>query len=175
MTQFILASEITQTKTRATFDTDCALDDRLDSLLTFLEFVGIQPLSTSHQVHAVAGPEHEHFEAALAAYGLAYYHPCSEKIVTRAMEMLVAGELLAPTQIDDACLGTMLATGFATERDWQELGNSADVVARSYLAEHYDGFELDPALLDAKRLSAYSALAGGILVAIAQARAEWRA
>lgn len=175
MTQFILASEETRIQTRATFDTEVAFDDRLDDLLGFLELVGIQPLTTSHQVHAVAGPEHEHFETALAAYGLTFHRPCAEKIVNRAMEMLVAGELIQLTQIDDGCLRSMLATGFATEQDWQELGRSADVVARSYLAEHYEGFELDPALLDAKRLSAYSALAGGILVAMAQARAEWRA
>ena len=175
MSLFILASEKTRIQTRATFDTEVALDDRLDGLLELLELVGIQPLTTPHQVHAVAGPEHEHFEAALAAYGLTFYRPCADKIVNRAMEMLVAGELLQPTQIDDGCLRSMLATGFATEQDWQEIGRSADVVARSYLAQHYEGFEIDPAKLDVKRLSVYSGLAGGILVAMAQARAEWRA
>lgn len=54
MSMFILASEKTRIQTRATFDTEAALDDRLDDLLGLLELVGIQPLTTSHQVHAVA-------------------------------------------------------------------------------------------------------------------------
>lgn len=175
MTQFILAHEKTRITTRAIFDTEGALDDRLDDLRGLLDLVGVHPLATTQQVYAVAGPGHEHFERAIAVYGLTCHTPCDEKIVSRTVEMLIAGELLHQTQIDDECLRGMLATGFATERDWENRGSAADVVARSYLSERYEGFDLDPGKLDPARLAAYSALAGGILVAISQARAEWRA
>lgn len=175
MTQFVLAAESTQIKSRAVFDTQGPLDQRLHDLLALLELVGIPALSTSHQVHAVAGPNHPHFEAALAAYGITYYPPCAEKIVTRTMEMLVAGEILQPDHLEDECLRTMIAVGFATEPDWEERGKAADVVARSYLSQHHVGFDLDPAKLDPARLAACAALASGILVAVSQARAEWRA
>ena len=175
MSTFILASEETAIRSRAIFDTRSPADERLHDLLGLLEQCGLQPLSTSHQIHAVAGPEHPHFSAALAAYGLQHYSPCSEKIVTRTMELLVAGEVIELELLDDPCLRGLISTGLATEEDWANRSVAVEVIVRSYLAQHFEGFDLDPERLDRRALSAYSALVGGMLVAVTQARAEWAA
>lgn len=175
MTTFILSSENTPIKSRTLFESGEPADDRLAKLAAFLDTVGLRQLSTTHQCHAVAGPDHQHFEAALAAYGLTWYAPCDPKLITRAVEMLIAAELLDPTVIDDSCLRDLISMGFASESDWSEAGPSCEIIVRSYLAEHYDGFSHDVRSLDAERQMAHAALVGGLLVAMTQARAEWTA
>lgn len=174
MAQFILSTEATPKKARAIFDPEDALDDRLSDLRELLRHGGLPELSAQHQVHAVAGPEHEHFEAALAAYGLAWTKPCDPKLVTRIIELLVAGEIVEPTGLEDGCLRVMLETGFATNEDWASLPRASDVVARSYLTERYVGFPHDPRVMTFSQLSVAASLAGGLAVAAAEARAEWR-
>lgn len=173
MTTFVISSEDTSPRSRALFDSDDPGDDRLEKLSDFVDFVGIRQLSTSHQAHAVSGPDNPHFEAALEAYGLSWYRPCDDKIVTQTMEMLVAAELVDVTLLDDECLRGLLAVGLATEDDWENRAMAVDIIARSYLANHFEGFEYDVTDMDAEHLSAYSALVGGLVVAVTKARADW--
>lgn len=173
MTVFVIASENTEPRSRTLFDSNDPGDDRLQKLDEFLAFVGIRQLSTSHQCHAVAGPDAEHFESALEAYGLTWYKPCDEKIIQQTMEMLVAAELLEISALDDACLRGLLAMGLANEDDWRDIPHAAEIAVRSYLANHFDGFTFDLDGMDLKHISAYSALVGGLVVAVTKARADW--
>jgi len=173
MTVFVLASESTTPRSRTLIDTTDPGDDRLQKLAEFLDFVGLRQLSTSHQCHAISGPENPHFEVALEAYGLTWFKPCDEKIIQQTMEMLVAAELLEVQSIDDDCFRGLLAMGLANEDDWRDVPHAAEIAVRSYLANHYDGFNFDPSQMDADHLSAYSALVGGVVVAVTKARADW--
>jgi hypothetical protein len=173
MTIFVLAAEHTEPRSRTLIDTADPGDDRLQKLDEFLAFVGLRQLSTSHQCHAISGPENPHFEAALEAYGLTWYKPCDEKIIQETMELLVAAELLEVSQLDDYCLRGLLAMGLANEDDWKNIPHAAEIAVRTHLANHFEGFSLDPAGMDADHLSAYSALVGGMVVAVTKARADW--
>lgn len=173
MTIFVLASESTTPRSRTMINTDDPGDDRLQKLAEFLDFVGLRQLSTSHQCHAISGPENPHFEAALEAYGLTWFKPCDERIIQQTMEMLVAAELLEVYMIDDDCLRGLLAMGLANEDDWKEIPHAAEIAVRTYLANHFDGFPFDPTEMDPEHLSAFSALVGGVVVAVTKARADW--
>lgn len=173
MTIFVLAAEHTEPRSRILINTDDPGDDRLQKLDEFLKFTGIRQLSTSHQFHAVSGPENPHFEVALQAYGLTWYKPCGEKIIQQTMEMLVAAELLDAQFIDDNCLRGFLAMGLANDDDWKNIPRAAEIAVRTHVANHYEGLTLDPSQMDADDLTAYSALVGGVIVAVTKARADW--
>lgn len=175
MSIFILMANVGENRYRARFDTADPADDRLAEFLDFAEQASKPALSVTHQCSVIAGPEHPHFKIALEAYGFEYHPPCDDRIVSRTMEMLVAGELLDVALVDDECLRGLLAAAFVTEEDWENRGTCGEIVARTFLSAHFVGFSMDRSQMTPDSVSAYSAFAGGILVAVTQARAEWRA
>lgn len=173
MTTFILeAPQESGPSHRAIIDTDWSTDDKLEDFLGLLDSAGLPRLSTPHQVHAIAGPDHEHHDAALAAYGLVRHAPCPERIVTRTMEMLVAGETIPPEAIDDESLTAIISIAFVTEHDWEHRANTCEIAARTFLASMNDAFAADTKEYGRNRLIAYASLASALMVAVSQARAE---
>ena len=172
MTTFILSAPHPAGRLRATLSTNDSIDVRLDSLAMIIDKAGLRQLATPHQMHAIAGPDHPHHQAAIDAYGMLSAPPCDAKIVTRTLELLVASDLLDPGMINDPLLAGLLASAFAFESDWEERTKSSEAVAALFLAERYTGFEKPTYELDPQRLAAVIALSGGIAVAVTAARVE---
>lgn len=173
MSHFILSSKEEANAPRVLVCSSASIDSKLDGLNALLDLTGSPKFSTTHQMAAIAGPSHKDFYQAISTYKLTLMQPCSEKLVTQAMEMLVAGELLSPEHVEDHDLFTLLQTAFATERDWQHRAECADAVSRRWLAELDEGFAKPSAEYGPARLAIQCALAGGILVAMTKARADW--
>lgn len=173
MSHFILSGAEEANAPRVLVCDRASIDSKLDALNALLDLTGSPKFSTTHQMAAIAGPGHKDFKQAISSYKLVTLQPCSEKIVTQAMEMLVAGELLAPEQVEDHNMFTLLQTAYATERDWEHRAECADAVSQRWLAEVDEGFAKPTSEYGPARLAIQCALAGGILVAMTKARADW--
>lgn len=172
MTSFLLAADTDNNRARLLLDTCWPLDDRMHQLELFLRDTGTRQLSASHQADLLVGPQHDHFEAALAAYGFTSPEMLDVKIVDRIIELLIAGEILEPHYIDNQQLMILITASLSTDVDWENLSSSSSLIARVFLAESYEGFEEDTDLLDRERYATFGMLAGGIAVAASAARAE---
>lgn len=173
MTIFILAANSETTRARIALDSDAPADDRLRDIGQLLELSGLSKLSTTHLMHAIAGPDHAQHETAVRELRLETHYPCDSRIVRQAVEMLAAGELIEPSTVDDPCLSMLIAIGFASESDWEDRARTAEATIRSWLTQHFEDFPDHPEQMNRDHLTTYAALSAGLVVAISKARADW--
>lgn len=128
---------------------------------------GALPFSSVNALSA--GPNHPGFKAALRANNFTYSPVCDEGVVERAVEMMVAAEMLPALLIEDDAVHASLMVTFSTDDDWERLFTSAQNAARSILTVH----KLITDETTDEEIIAVVQLSSAICVAMIQARAEW--
>lgn len=168
MSLFVLVHEASNG--RIMLDANHPLDDRLAEFKTFTESAGLDPLTGTHQVLAVAGPTNPRHAAAIDAYGITTHAPCATAVIAGAVAMLSAVELLDEHSTSCPGLFGMIALGFVTEADWAAPIASAERVTYAYLNSIIPGFGEDPDNMTEDQYTPLVAVSAGLAVAMAEAR-----
>ena len=147
---------------------------RIESVMAFLKDSGRPQLSSAHIAALADGPKHAHFAQALAALDLTTSSGCPTPIVERAIEMMIASDML-PVAVDgDAALHESLHCSFSTDEDWDNFSESAQHAIVSYLL-HYEMLTSQyREQLTGQEQQLVVQLASALIVAIIQARAEYQ-
>ena len=138
----------------------------------FLLSAGRDVPTARQSMALAAGPHHPGFTVALEELQLTHSPGCADKIVQRAIEMLIACEMLPPSGEGDDVLNQALYGSFSTDDDWQNFVNSSQLAAINILIAHdaIDAPNSDAASVVDRMLIVQ--LSAAICVAMVQARAE---
>lgn len=138
----------------------------------FLQSANRPPATQAQHIALSAGPHHPGFTAALEALDLTSSPGCANQIVKRAIEMLIACEMLPPTSEGDDVIHQALYGAFSTDADWNDFIYSSQLAAMNLLVEHemIDDPRVSSGSVDDRMLIVQ--LSSAICVAMVQARAE---
>ena len=138
----------------------------------FLHATGRDELTAGQSLALAAGPHHPGFAAALDALKLTSSPGCASQIVKRAVEMLIACEMLPPASEGDDVITQALYGSFSTAEDWENFARSSQLAALNLLIAHEmidDPRDGDESITDRMLIVQ---LSSALCVAMVQARAE---
>lgn len=152
----------------------CSEPEQLaEDLQGFLQHANRPLLSSAHLLALGAGPNHPGFQQALTDLNLTHNPGCPTAIVRRAIEMLIAADMVPPTAETDHALLSALYASFATENDWEHFTRSSQLTALNYLI--FMGVIGDePDDHDPRERMLVTQVSAALCVAMVNARAEYQ-
>lgn len=144
-----------------------------ENLTEFCNLANRPLLSSAHLLALGAGPNHPGFQQALTDLNLTHNPGCPTAIVRRAIEMLIAADMVPQTAETDHALLSALYASFATENDWEHFTRSSQLTALNYLI--FMGVIGDePDDHDPRERMLVTQVSAALCVAMVNARAEYQ-
>lgn len=142
-----------------------------DHIVDFMDAANRPAPTMAQNMALAAGPHHPAFKPTLEALRLTHSIGCSQSIVRRATEMLIAAEMIPPASEGDDMLMQALYGSFAVEDDWEAFTHSSQNAAINFLLAHDAIGDPSDELPVTQRMLIVQ-LSSAICVAMVQARAE---